>query len=424
MTRLSSKNASGRRSFKKKAPPDDRIVAPVPAHCIRPPLRGLVNTISVVAKPPEAQRNDSLAVIGATVVAFDACATDEAQFIQLLDRGQVPSESLLRMVRDMELIIAKVKYRLTCTRTGRNAFRLSVNGNTSGFVASTVRVLSDGGYLINIGGKSQVAYPFTTIAFSPDYDPSSLRTDTAGKLAIKSQRGSEGGNASVSFGSVLTVDLIPSPAGSDDAPNANAVGWQHWCDVCACGFVKTKAYREHLGGRRHGAAVADAGALWAEYASSGPAFYDSSVCRADVTRAWSLDLFAGGLPASSRISTFSAAAQQRTQTGRRKLRPSLPQGTRKGEKGPSCCRSDGGSGRKGLRRKGGRCHCKGVMLPRSACADNKPSAAKALPLPIRTPPASTATTSASDTCDHFCRLYRNRLSLCHMRPPLPPPLRI
>ena len=341
---------------KKKPPPDDRIIAPVPAHCIRPPLRGLVNTISVVAKPPEAQRNDSLAVIGATVVAFDACATDEAQFIQLLDREQVPSESLLRMVRDMELIIAKVKYRLTCTRTGRNAFRLSVNGNTSGFVASTVRVLSDGGYLINIGGKSQVAYPFTTIAFSPDYDPSSLRTDTAGKLAIKSQRGSEGGNASVSFGSVLTVDLIPSPAGSDDAPNANAVGWQHWCDVCACGFVKTKAYREHLGGRRHGAAVADAGALWAEYASSGPAFYDSSVCRADATRAWSLDLFAGGLPASSRISTFSAAAQQRTQTGRRKLRPSLPQGTRKGEKGPSCCRSDGGSGRKGLRRKGGRCH--------------------------------------------------------------------
>jgi hypothetical protein len=309
MTRLSSKNASGRRSFKKKAPPDDHIVAPVPAHCIRPPLRGLVNTISVVAKPPEAQRNDSLAVIGATVVAFDACATDEAQFIQLLDRGQVPSESLLRMVRDMELIIAKVKYRLTCT-----------------------------------------------IAFSPDYDPSSLRTDTAGKLAIKSQRGSEGGNASVSFGSVLTVDLIPSPAGSDDAPNANAVGWQHWCDVCACGFVKTKAYREHLGGRRHGAAVADAGALWAECASSGPAFYDSSVGRADVTRAWSLDLFAGGLTASSRISTFSAAAQQRTQTGRRKLMPSLPQGTRKGEKGPSCCRSDGGSGRKGLRRKGGRCH--------------------------------------------------------------------
>lgn len=145
MTRLSSKNASGRRSFKKKVPPDDRIVAPVPAHCIRPPLRGIVNTISVVAKRPKAQRNDSLAVIGATVVAFDACATDEAQFIQLLDRGQVPSESLLRM--------------------------------------------------------------------------------------------------------------------------------------------------------------ADAGALWAEYASSGPAFYDSSVCRADATRAWSLDLFAGGLPASSRIST-------------------------------------------------------------------------------------------------------------------------
>jgi len=155
---------------------------------------------SVSANPPKAQSNDSLAVIGATVVAFDACAADEAQFIELLDRGQVPSESLLSMVRDIELILEEVKYRLTCTRTGRNTFRLAVIGNTNGFVSSSVRVLSDGGYLIDIGGKSQVAYRTSlpdaatgmklsvngkTIAFSPDYDPTSLRTDVAGKLVKK-----------------------------------------------------------------------------------------------------------------------------------------------------------------------------------------------------------------------------------------------
>jgi uncharacterized protein len=57
--------------------------------------------------------------------------------------------------------------------------------------------LSDGGYLIEIGGKSHVAYltgkgdaatgmrlnvAGSTIAFSPDYDPTSLRTDVAVKL--------------------------------------------------------------------------------------------------------------------------------------------------------------------------------------------------------------------------------------------------
>ena len=61
-------------------------------------------------------------------------------------------------------------------------------------------MLSDGGNLIDIGGKSHVAYLTSrgdaasgmrisidgaTVAFSPDYDPTSLRTDVAGKLVKK-----------------------------------------------------------------------------------------------------------------------------------------------------------------------------------------------------------------------------------------------
>ncbi|KAL9191373.1 hypothetical protein ACHAXT_001079 [Thalassiosira profunda] len=144
--------------------------------------------------------NGTLAAIGATVVAFDQCSEDEATFLALLERGQLPPLNLLKMVRDVELILDGVKYKLACTRTGASEFQIAVAGNAGKFVTSTVRMLSDGGYLIGHGGKSRVAYRTSkagaaggmrlsvagrTIAFSPDYDPSSLRTDVAGKLVKK-----------------------------------------------------------------------------------------------------------------------------------------------------------------------------------------------------------------------------------------------
>jgi acetyl-CoA carboxylase/biotin carboxylase 1 len=144
--------------------------------------------------------NDTLAVIGATVVSFDQFTSDEATFLELLERGQLPPLSLLKMVRDVELILDGTKYKLCCTRTGSNEFQIAVSGDTTKFVTTSVRMLSDGGYLISSGGKSQVAYQTSkagsasgmrlsvggkTIVFSPDYDPSSLRTDVAGKLVKK-----------------------------------------------------------------------------------------------------------------------------------------------------------------------------------------------------------------------------------------------
>ena len=144
--------------------------------------------------------NDTNVVIGATVVAFGQCSNDEATFLELLDRGQLPPLSLLKMVRDVELILDGIKYKLRCTRTGNNSFQIAVSGNGSKCVSTSVRMLSDGGYLIDIGGKSQVAYQTSkadtasgmrlsinskNVAFSPDYDPSSLRTDVAGKLVKK-----------------------------------------------------------------------------------------------------------------------------------------------------------------------------------------------------------------------------------------------
>lgn len=140
-------------------------------------------------------------VIGAIIVAFNNCIADEKNFLDLLSKGQLPPRSLLKMVHPVELILNGVKYKLKCTRKGKNTFKVELdaerNLNAKHFVMSSVRTLSDGGYLIEIGGQSHVAYltnkgdsatgmrlnvAGSNVAFSPDYDPTSLRTDVAGKL--------------------------------------------------------------------------------------------------------------------------------------------------------------------------------------------------------------------------------------------------
>jgi biotin carboxyl carrier protein len=144
--------------------------------------------------------NDTLVVIGATISAYDQCSADEATFLELLERGQLPSLSLLNMVRHVELILDGIKYKMRCVRVGTNLYTISLASDPSKFVATSVRMLSDGGFLIDIEGNSHVAYQTSkadvatgmrlntggkNIAFSPDYDPSSLRTDVAGKLVKK-----------------------------------------------------------------------------------------------------------------------------------------------------------------------------------------------------------------------------------------------
>ena len=136
-------------------------------------------------------------VIGATIMAYDLCHKGEQQFLTLLEKGQLPSQTLLRMTNDIELILSGIKYKLRCTRHGPNTFSIALSTDSSMSVVTNVRVLSDNGYLIDIGGKSHLAYSTAkgdattgmrlniggaNVAFSPDYDPTSLRTDVAGKL--------------------------------------------------------------------------------------------------------------------------------------------------------------------------------------------------------------------------------------------------
>mmetsp|Transcript_4373 Transcript_4373/g.6782 ORF Transcript_4373/g.6782 Transcript_4373/m.6782 type:complete len:2348 (+) Transcript_4373:52-7095(+) len=141
--------------------------------------------------------NHLYVVLGGLIAAYDLSAEGEKQFLDSLSKGQLPPQSLMKMAYDVELILAGVKYRLRCTCKGPNTFQLALADDMSTFVTGNVRTLSDGGYLLEIGGKSHVAYLTSkadvasgmrmnvggaNIAFSPDYDPTSLRTDVAGKL--------------------------------------------------------------------------------------------------------------------------------------------------------------------------------------------------------------------------------------------------
>jgi len=138
-------------------------------------------------------------VLGATIVAYDHCVEDETQFLELMKKGQLPPRSLLQMSHTKELILSGIKYQLVCTRKGQSSFKIQLlsSDDASYYVMSNVRPLSDGGYLIEIGGQSHNAYVTnkgdaatgmklnvsgSNIVFSPDYDPTSLRTDVAGKL--------------------------------------------------------------------------------------------------------------------------------------------------------------------------------------------------------------------------------------------------
>lgn len=168
-------------------------------------LDGLIKSNALVLSEADAQDAQTNAhtnvVIGATISALELCNDGEKQFLELLSKGQLPPQNLLSMEHEVELILDGIKYQISCVRNGPSTLTLSLMGDEDGESLETnVRVLSDGGYLIAIGGQSHVAYlsnrgdaatgmritvAGATILFSPDYDPTSLRTDVAGKLVKK-----------------------------------------------------------------------------------------------------------------------------------------------------------------------------------------------------------------------------------------------
>ena len=112
-------------------------------------------------------------------------------YIQYLERGQVPPYDLLKVHDDIELILNNIKYKFSLVKISDNCFNVKL-GNSS--VVVEYRALSDGGILLVIDGKSHLVYgkeealglrlilKGKTYIFTKDYDPTNLRSSTAGKL--------------------------------------------------------------------------------------------------------------------------------------------------------------------------------------------------------------------------------------------------
>lgn len=141
----------------------------------------------------QGQQDPLLVVIaGALCTSHQAMKTRVAEYTSQLSRGQLPSTDLLSQEDIVELILKGKKYHLRTCRSGPLEFTIYCNGS---YVRANIRELSDGGYLLVISDKSLVAYTSTdgnglrlvldgtTSIFTQEYNPTTLKSTVAGKLA-------------------------------------------------------------------------------------------------------------------------------------------------------------------------------------------------------------------------------------------------
>lgn len=147
----------------------------------------------LISKRLTAERPDPIiaVVCGAATKAHIESEENKLLFRQSLEKGQVPSRSLLRTVFTVEFIYEGDRYKFTATKSSADTYTLFLNG-TRCLVG--VRSLSDGGLLCSIGGKSHSVYwkeeaaatrlsvDGKTCLLEVENDPTQLRSPSPGKL--------------------------------------------------------------------------------------------------------------------------------------------------------------------------------------------------------------------------------------------------
>jgi len=121
---------------------------------------------------------------------FKACGDD---FVNMLKIGQIPSKEILSNTVSIDLIYENVKYSTVCIQSGPNDLIIECNNSKQGV---SIKTLADGGYLLNLEGKSHLLYSRDesggslrmtldghTCIFTPEYDPTRLTSAVAGKIA-------------------------------------------------------------------------------------------------------------------------------------------------------------------------------------------------------------------------------------------------
>jgi len=134
-----------------------------------------------------------VASCGAALEGYKYFMSRDTNFINLLKVGQVPPQGDLSPLVKIDLIFDNIKYMTKCIQSGGENVIVQCNEHSQ---SVSVRVLADGGYLLNVAGKSHVAYckeesggslrmilDGHTCMFTPEYDPTKLTSTVAGKLA-------------------------------------------------------------------------------------------------------------------------------------------------------------------------------------------------------------------------------------------------
>ncbi|EGW34547.1 uncharacterized protein SPAPADRAFT_134536 [Spathaspora passalidarum NRRL Y-27907] len=147
----------------------------------------------LITKKLTAERPDPIlaVVCGAVTKAHIQAEEEKKEFIQSLERGQVPHKNQFKTIFPVEFIYEGERYKFTATKSSADKYTLFLNGSRC-FVGA--RTLSDGGLLCTIGGKSHSVYwkeeasatrlsvDGKTCLLEVENDPTQLRTPSPGKL--------------------------------------------------------------------------------------------------------------------------------------------------------------------------------------------------------------------------------------------------
>lgn len=147
----------------------------------------------LISKKLTAERPDPVAaaICGAVVKAFQQAEACRKKYVASLQKGQVPSKELLKTMFDVEFIHEGSKYKFTVAQAGAGFYTLFINGSRC---TVNAKLLSDGGLLVALGGKSHAVYwkdevgstrlsvDSKTCQLEEENDPTQLRAPSPGKL--------------------------------------------------------------------------------------------------------------------------------------------------------------------------------------------------------------------------------------------------
>lgn len=148
---------------------------------------------SLIARRLETEKPDLMVAVicGGVVQVVNRHAEDMKEYERQLERGQVPSKTLLRTNYFVEFIYDNIQYRMNVLVAGPELYRVSCNKS---YVEVMARKMADDGVLILLDGKSHLAYAKEeavgislqvdgkTCLLEKENDPTKLRSPSPGKL--------------------------------------------------------------------------------------------------------------------------------------------------------------------------------------------------------------------------------------------------